>query len=811
MGQDEKLREEEQKNYERIVERLQKEKEWILEQTNGQRLSDLIDANINTDSYADIITDADTIRDLEKKLHLINGAFGQLYYAHMKIDTTDRETGIKEKNDIFVGKHGYMHRAEHIIYSWAAPMCWHYLQYNPSIEYTYVNKDKGIVTHTDAVLHNRRDLKILEDRVKEVHEIYSDLTDLDKADISQSTEPKRKVMVDSFLQDLQQRRGKGELQDIIFTIQKEQAEIINCPFDQDLLVQGCAGSGKSMILLHRLPILLYDETHQKLRTGIGIITPSETYTHEIRNLVRDLEIDDIPIWTLEQYYREKIRQSPYVQDERPFFRNMTQANISYQTIENIYSEDMLDYIEAYINTSVRKIPSLSKQLREQVGVIKVNDNNIDQLPPNEAIRIRWNYVFQILEKIYKQLQKEAEPARAIIEDIRKLVKDLEGFADIDIQKDLQGLRRIVEDCYEPNESKGRYDMKVAHIVRQACLTAVGNDQIYRDSAHYVSNALKTLHFHLEHTEKGSIDLQVLMADLRDYQSDLRKKRKLKYLPDDYKNLLEITEGIFDDTAIIRVFLNDVMINISEMDAAIKVGNSYGFTAYLVLWIMLYYRKRPNMDFTSIASDRLLMIDEAQNIMPTELRLLKTLNNKVTLNLFGDFRQHVRSEKGINRWPVHYLNAFDIKRYDINYNYRNCEQITRYCNRKLNMDMKPVSIQGERVQDIRIRYWRELDDVIEKVLKKKSTGNRVAIIFKGDTIPRELARIRDRYDCNVIDMNHSEISKDQVNLVRVRYVKGIEFDEVIVLDSGKMEKEEKYIAYTRALTKLTVIHIGGNQS
>lgn len=316
MGQDEKLREEEQKNYERIVERLQKEKEWILEQTNGQRLSDLIDANINTDSYADIITDADTIRDLEKKLHLINGAFGQLYYAHMKIDTTDRETGITEKNDIFVGKHGYMHRAEHIIYSWAAPMCWHYLQFNPSIEYTYVNKDKGTVTHTDAVLHNRRDLKILEDRVKEVREIYSDFTDLDGADISQSTESKRKVMVDSFLQDLQQRRGRGELQDIIFTIQKEQAEIINCPFDQDLLVQGCAGSGKSMILLHRLPILLYDETHQKLRIGIGIITPSETYTHEIRNLVRDLEIEDIPIWTLEQYYRERIRQSPYIQDEK---------------------------------------------------------------------------------------------------------------------------------------------------------------------------------------------------------------------------------------------------------------------------------------------------------------------------------------------------------------------------------------------------------------------------------------------------------------------------------------------------------------
>ena len=809
MDRDDKLREEEQQNYERIVKRLQKERNWIHEQMDGQRIRNLLDHNISPDSYGDIIADADTIRSLEKKLNLIDGAFGQLYYAHMKIDTTDRETGTEEKNDIFVGKHGYIHKAEHIIYSWAAPLCWHYLQYNPSPEYTYVNKENGTVTHTDAVLHSRRDLKILENRVKEVHEIYSDYTDIDETDDSHQTEVKRKVVADPFLQDLQQRRGKGELQDIIFTIQKEQAEIINCPFDQDLLVQGCAGSGKSMILLHRLPILLYDETHQKLRTGIEIITPSETYTHEIRNLVRDLEIDDIPISTLEQYYREKIRQSRYVQDERPFFRNMTQANISYQTLEYIYSEDMLDYIEAYINRSTRKLPSLSNSLQKQVGKIKTNDRNVERLPPNEAIRIRWNYVFQILEKVYKQFQKEAAPALAVVEDIRRIVKELERFADIDIKQDLQELRQIIEDCYEPDESKGRHDLKVVHIVRQACLTAEGNDRIYRDSVYHISNALEILYSNLEQMKKTDYDLRTLMADLREYQNDIRQERKFHYSQEDYKNLLEMTAGIFDDTATTLAYLNNIMLNISELDPAIKVGNSYSFTAYLVLWIMLYYRKRPGMDFTAIASDRLLMIDEAQNIMPTELRLLKTMNNKVTLNLFGDFRQHVRSEKGINRWPVHYLNEYHIKRYDINYNYRNCEQITRYCKRKLNLDMKPVSIQGERVKDIRIQYWRELEKIIDKALKERVPGNRVAIIFKEDTVPKELSSIRDRYACNVIDMNHSEISKDQVNLVRVRYVKGIEFDEVIVLDSGKMEREEKYIAYTRALTKLTVIHIGGN--
>lgn len=809
MDQNEKMRKEEQRNYERIAERLQKEKDWIHKQMDGLRLSDLLDSNIGPDSYPDIITGADTIRDLEKKLNLINGAFGQLYYAHMKIDTTDRETGITEKNDIFVGKHGYIRGAEHIIYSWAAPICWHYLQFNPSVEYTYVNRDFGVVTHTDAVLHNRRDLKILANRVKEVREIYSDSTMEDGMDNSDLVEESRKVMVDSFLQDLQQRRGKGELQDIIFTIQKEQAEIINCPFDQDLLVQGCAGSGKSMILLHRLPILLYDETHQKLRTGIGIITPSETYTHEIRNLVRELEIDDIPILTLEQYYREKIRQSIYVQDEKAFFRNMTQANISFETLEYIYSEEMLDYIEAYINIAVRNIPPLSELLRKQVWNIKISDRDIDQLPANEVVRKRRNNVFQILEKIYIPLQKESKPSLTLVEDIRKIIKDLESLTDTDVKWDLFVLQNIIDNCCELDESDRRYDMKVVHIVRQACLTALADDQIYKESAFHINNIQEILSNHAEYMEL--FDIKVLTKDLFNFENDLRQKRKLRYSAEEYKNILEMTEAIFDDTKMILSILDNVMQSISEMDPAVKVGSSYSFTAYLVLWIMLYYRKRPNMDFTAISTDRLLMIDEAQNIMPTELRLLKAMNTKVTLNLFGDFRQHVRSEKGINRWPVHYLNAYHIKRYDINYNYRNCEQITRYCNRKLNLEMKPVSVQGEKVQDIRIQYWTELKSVLEEILKRRIIGNRVAIIFKEDKVPRELSRIRDRYSCNVIDINHSEISKELVNIVRVRYVKGIEFDEVIVIDSGKMEREEKYIAYTRALTKLTVVHIEGSKA
>ena len=40
-----------------------------------------------------------------------------------------------------------------------------------------------------------------------------------------------------------------------------------------MIVQGCAGSGKSMIMLHRLPIILYDNPKSLNRSNLYIITP----------------------------------------------------------------------------------------------------------------------------------------------------------------------------------------------------------------------------------------------------------------------------------------------------------------------------------------------------------------------------------------------------------------------------------------------------------------------------------------------------------------------------------------------------------
>lgn len=111
-----------------------------------------------------------------------------------------------------------------------------------------------------------------------------------------------KIISDEFLQELLERRSTPEFKNIVFSIQKKQGEIIQAPYNRNMIVQGCAGSGKSMIMLHRLPIILYDNPKSLNRSNLYIITPSQMYIEMAENMRHQLEISDIKMGTIEQYF-----------------------------------------------------------------------------------------------------------------------------------------------------------------------------------------------------------------------------------------------------------------------------------------------------------------------------------------------------------------------------------------------------------------------------------------------------------------------------------------------------------------------------
>ena len=97
------------------------------------------------------------------------------------------------------------------------------------------------------------------------------------------------------------RRSDSEFRNIVFSIQKKQGEIIKAPFQQNMIIQGCAGAGKSMIMFHRLSVLIY-KAEQERYSRIFVITPSKTYMQMAGNMLYELEIQHIHMGTLKQYY-----------------------------------------------------------------------------------------------------------------------------------------------------------------------------------------------------------------------------------------------------------------------------------------------------------------------------------------------------------------------------------------------------------------------------------------------------------------------------------------------------------------------------
>ena len=69
------------------------------------------------------------------------------------------------------------------------------------------------------------------------------------------------MVYDKFLAHmLEVKRGDKRLTDIIPTIQANQNAIITRPADESCVVAGCAGCGKTMILLQRLEYLGFNKS-----------------------------------------------------------------------------------------------------------------------------------------------------------------------------------------------------------------------------------------------------------------------------------------------------------------------------------------------------------------------------------------------------------------------------------------------------------------------------------------------------------------------------------------------------------------------
>ena len=107
----------------------------------------------------------------------------------------------------------------------------------------------------------------------------------------------------------------------------------------------------------------------------------------------------------------------------------------------------------------------------------------------------------------------------------------------------------------------------------------------------------------------------------------------------------------------------------------------------------------------------------------------------------------------------------------------------YCNKKLDMRMQPVGVDMDEVS--------EYKDISAAIDYAENIKNDAVFIVKDEYAEADLE--------NLLKGKGIE----NYHIYTVKTVKGLEFKETFVFDDG-MQRNEKYIAYTRALAKLNVI-------
>lgn len=810
-----------------------------------------------SDSYMDLIRVADDkikIKNSEERLYR---ARSELYDTRIIVDIVD-DKGYEEK-ELKIGLHTYLEKDKIFICSWKLPVCRHYLLDNGAIDYHSVVNKNGTIFHAYYSLKLKRKIKLSFDKVQDVTQMYP------------VDEIEEEILADEFLKTLLERRTEKEFQNIVFSIQRKQGEIIGAPYNENMIVQGCAGSGKSMIMLHRLPILLFDNPNILQRNRLYIITPSEAYIQMADNMRSELEISDLNMGTMNQYYNTLLSRYSFKMDDR-IGKIDYRAKLSPDQISYIYSDDcledihsrILELIDVYNTDFSSEISSLRDTTSSaQTKTIKYKTNNDkvrqifisleDLINKNHSVMkqhcdaiytcIHKLFILNTLlddrkSKIIDRIRSSIYNEEEIIKKRRKKIQELDPKKNVlaiehreknitehinkikQMEFDLHGMDSFYASIYFENiEAIKKETSKVADKYSNLRLS-YSNDELSQnynliedkqwivDIANNIQKIVLGMDdLYTSYVEGISTNFEAVKLSVQSM-----KRIHTRYLPKQKMLRLMGIRNYYQD-------LNSNLVIYVHNHILQKVGRNIvkstrkcrpiEMSPYILCRILLDYAGVPNA-----AGESLITIDEAQNLAVNELKLIKEINkNGVVFNLFGDVKQHIEGTKGVDNWND-FSGIVSFKNYYLEENYRNARQITDYCNNRFHLNMIAINVDGNGVHEITdISKFRH---TLQNLFHSADHSGLSAIIVK-DQEEAETIKVENSessYRINDLTDSESMLSHSKWNLLTIKQAKGLEFNTVIAL-SGRMTQNEKYICYTRALDELYIydgsIDIIGNKN
>ncbi len=716
-----------------------------------------------SESYRKILLLTEEIKKHEAKIEEYHPFFDEPYFARM-----DLVDNIEGYNSYYIGKKGDV-KLE--IVDWRAPLARRYYQKSCSSfkinEYEY----KTIL---------RRAIRAKEGKVLDYKNEYLSLKDY--LSIHEIDGRDEENVLDPFLKEIiHTRKEETAVRDIIQTIQEKQYEIITCSEDKNFVLQGCAGSGKTMVMLHRLSYLMYNNENIKPR-DVLVITPSNSFNAFIDELAEILELERVKTVTAYEYFLQVLKNEKIdISDKIDLSQKEDVAYLQY-----VYSDKFVLDVQKKLDKVFDSLYGLFTADECQEFIEAIIADCKTQIYAYEGIK---NASMRVRRAVLGEIKERKEGGLYYTKPFRALMNGI-----LDVQDFLEGTLKS-----ENAKTPEYFYRQMTSFYKSAAFVARNGSRIIEE-ANASLDELQTL------LEKEIIDLRrykqrmggvevFMYADRITRREDLVKevekvREKVVSIGENstafgefYRYLrgekvfceLGAGEGFID---VVRYFYRETVKKYKKK-FAMTSNKMYRSDAYALCVVCSGLSARLSPVYSYV------FVDEAQDISPCEYNLLRKINKKAAFNVFGDIAQNVTPWRGVKEWQ----SAFpDFEIFSLNQNYRNTNQIVDFVSKSLHLDMQSIGFDGPVVAYITPRE-------ISGFFKAKKG---LKTIICAAEMKEEL--LRKSYN----DLSHTgKVSRSKINIMTVYESKGLEFTSVAVLPDG-LSESELYIAYTRALKELAII-------
>ncbi len=705
----------------------------------------------------------------EGKMEQCRPFFEEAYFARM--DLIDDKEGY---NSYYIGKKGDI-RLE--ILDWRTPVARRYYQKSCSTftfnEYEY-----------KTVL--RRAIRAKSGKLLDYKNEYLSLKEyLSPEEIADRDEEN---VLDPFLREIiRTRKEESAVRDIIETIQEKQYEMITLPSGANFVLQGCAGSGKTMVMLHRLSYLMYNHEDIKPR-DVLVLTPSNSFNAFIDELAEILDLERVRTVTVYEYFLQVLRNEKIeIADKIDPTQRESEEYLSY-----VYSEQFVKDVTKRLDKAYDSLYGLFTGGECQAFIEDIVGECRKQLAAYEGIK---NASMRVRRAVLGELKERKEGGLYYTKPFRELMNCI-----LDIEDFFAGTLKS-----ERSKSPEYFYRQMTSFYKSAAFAVRNTDRIVAEaeaSLQELSAALEKEIFDLKRFKQKVGGAEVyLYADRIARRREIidegeRIAQKIRLIGESNtafsefygylrgeKNFVEVggSENFVD---LIRYFYRETVkkYKIAHGMTSKKMYKSDAY-ALCVLCAGISERLSPAYSY--------VFVDEGQDLSPCEYALLRKINKKATFNVFGDVAQNITPFRGVGSWREVFP---DFAIYGLNQNYRNTNQIVRYVAEKLRLDMQSIGYDGPKVERIAPRE-------ISKFFREKKGLK--AIICTERT---KESYFRKTYN----DLGErGKVSSSKINLMTVYESKGLEFTSVVVIDEG-MSTGERYVAYTRALQALAVVESEGKE-